>query len=199
MACSGEVVLDPFTTMCKLALLSHYPEGTKVMIDGTALDFTKPTSVETMWRSVHNLWVGTRYSRLALSNLRKPLIRSILWYMESSPVIFKNVDAGLQRLIDIYGRTPDGGLAAETLRFCLTTLRLHEQAPDLLNIPTDKQRTEQLGRLRTLWKNSEVECIESWFVDLEGDGPKERQVQAIENFLSLKQPELNEVIGDTAV
>jgi hypothetical protein len=199
MACSGEVVLDPFTTACKLALLPHYPEGTKVMIDGTVLDFTKPTSVETLLRSVHSLWGGTCYSRLALSNLRKPLIRSILWYMKSSPVIFKNVEAGLRRLIDIYSHTSDGGLAAETLRFCLTTLRLHKQAPELLIIQTDEQRTEQLERLRNLWKNSEVNSIESWFAALESDGPKERRVQAIEDYLSLKQPELNEVISDTAV
>lgn len=196
----GNVVLDPYTAVCKLALLDFYPEGTKLVIEDNDLTFSRPTSAATVWRSICSLFVDTQsYSRNSLFNLRKPIARAVTWYRQVCPTVFRHACKGLERLIDIYDRTGDGGNASETLRYCLLTMREHESVPSLLHVPGDDLRDKLLEELKRQWSDREVQCIETWFAEMADSNIQERHIMTIETFLRLKQPQLHDIIRGSAI
>lgn len=190
-------VLDPLTTACMLALMNFMEEGSKIEIKDNYIEFTKPSAVATSMRFVMSC-LREGYSRDALAHLRKPMARAILWHRDTAPTIFENAALGLRKLIDTYkGRT---SLVTETLTLCLLTMRQHDKIPELLRLPGDELKQEQLTRLRDMWSDAEVRCLEGWFVQLTSEsGSREQHIRAIREFLHLKQPLLREVIRDTAV
>lgn len=190
-------VLDPLTTACMLALVDFMEEGSKLEIENNFIEFTRPSAVATATRFV---WSCLRegYSREALAHLRKPVARAILWYEDTAPTIFHHAGKGVRKLIDTYkGRT---SLATESLTLCLLTIEKHKEIPPLLHLPGDNLRKEQLRRLRDMWSDAEVRCLEGWFRKLENEaGSREQHIRSIREFLHLKQPLLRVVIRDTAV
>jgi hypothetical protein len=190
-------VLDPLTTACMLALVNFVEEGSKLEIEDNYIHFTKPSAVATGVRFIFSC-IREGYSREALAHLRKPIARSIMWYKDTAPTVFENAGLGLRKLIDTYkGKT---SLATETLTLCLLTVEKHEDIPALLHLPGDEVRQDQLHRLRDMWSDAEVLCLEGWFAQLAAEsGPREQHIRSIREFLHLKQPLLREVIRDTAV
>ena len=196
---SGEYVLDPLTTLCKLALLNFYPEGTKFVIEQNELSFSQPTSMATLLRSVRSLYDAKGYSRESLCHLRRPLIRAVQWYSGRLPSVVLNAELGLRKLIATYERDVDGGLAAEALRFCLLIISKSNEEPSLLTVDGDERRAAMLGRLKAQWTDAEVTCLESWFNILNDDTTKQQQISMIENFLMMKQAKLHDILRETCI
>jgi hypothetical protein len=68
-------IIDPLTTLCKLALLYLLPEKTKLSIGGHILCIQEPTFYQGLQR------LGNRDYRTDLSYLNAPLYKAMKWYL----------------------------------------------------------------------------------------------------------------------
>jgi hypothetical protein len=197
-----EVVLDPFTVVCKLALLSFKPKGTKLAIRNNCVDFTHPVAKEQALRwFMSHIFDSNAYSRAALCNLRKPICRALRWYAAMAPMVFINAVIGLEILYDLYNKNGNDN-AVESLRACLTILNNFDNLPKLAEDEDDESRGPMLTKLKAMWSDSEIECVEAWMVLLsEGDSetPHSAVAKSIEAYLTEKEPQLNEIMTKTAV
>jgi hypothetical protein len=68
-------IIDPLTTLCKLALLYMMPEKTKLSISNHVLHIQEPSFYQGLQR------MGNRDSRTDLSYLNAPLYKAMKWYL----------------------------------------------------------------------------------------------------------------------
>lgn len=93
------VVLDPFTTIVRLSLLSVLPKGTKIGIDNNQITYYTPSELQ----GVYRFFQGDK--RSDLHNLSQPIKKAIVWYQrdnEKINYIFELAHSGLVNLKDNY-------------------------------------------------------------------------------------------------
>lgn len=177
-----EMVLDPFTTLCKMALLDFYPEGTKLSVEENQVRFSRPNKTDTAWRSIRSMFSSTgTHSRDVLWTLEKPLIRAILWYKELAPNILEHATYGVERLLDLY-KKGRGCNATIVLKYYLRIMTDFRESPNLLDIPSDADRSELLANLRDQWSDEEIRCADGWVKELESESAREPKIKKVEDF-----------------
>lgn len=72
-------IIDPLTTLCKLALIYFMPDKTKLGIGYHTLNIQEHTYYQWFER------MRNRDNRLDISNLNVPLIKAIKWYVLDNP------------------------------------------------------------------------------------------------------------------
>lgn len=194
-----EVVLDPFSVVCRLALLNYKPAGTKLEIHSNRVAFSHPEAREWVWRSAMSVFRDrTAYSRSALCNLRKPICRAVAWYGATSPLVIKNATAGLAKLLEVY--EADGrDTSTEALEFCHAILLNHEDAPALLSVKEDDKRSDLLNTLREQWTADSLRSVEAWMATLDAHGDDGAIVDTVDTYLTRKEPAIRAILTQTAV
>jgi len=199
----AEVVLDPFSVVCKLALLAYKTEGTKLEIRDHRLAFAHPVVKEQAYRwFMSHFYDPAAYSRGALCNLRKPICRALKWYSNSAPTVFENARVGLTRLLELYRADSLHDNAVVTLTYCLTIMQRFYELPELADVPEDAPRAEMLHTLRSQWRDAEIECVETWMGLLaasESDVDAAAVSETIESYLTRKEPQLRRIMTQSAV
>jgi hypothetical protein len=198
-----EVVLDPFTVVCKLALLAHKSDGTKLEVCDNRISFAHPVAKEQLYRwFMSHFCDHAAYSRGALCNLRKPICRALKWYSHTAPTVFSEARVGLTRLLELYRADSVHDNAVVTLTYCLTIMQRFDDLPDLADVPEDAPRSEMLHTLRLQWRDAEIECVETWMGLLaasESDVDAAAVSETIESYLTRKEPQLRRIMTQTAV
>ena len=94
------VIIDPFSRLIKLSLLSFLESGTKISIHNNCLYFNSPTYIQGMIRFMYG------DNREHLHNLYLPIQKSVEWYWNDKNVdmiyIFNNAVIGLKMLKNAY-------------------------------------------------------------------------------------------------
>lgn len=200
----SEVVLDPFTVVCKLALLAYKAEGTKLEIRDNRVGFAHPVTSERLHRwFMSHFFDPAAFSRNALCNLYKPISRAVGWYSDSAPTVFENAQVGLQRLLEVY-REDDSVFdnAIVVLVFFIKIMQHHKELPELAVIPEDAPRAEMLRTLRLQWREDEIRSVETWMnllVTSESEDSAVAVYETIETYLTRKEPQLRRIMTQTAV
>lgn len=79
MAEDKTYIIDPLTSLCKVALLHFMPEKTKLAISHHILYIQGNTYYQWLERMIHH------DSRIDISNLNLPFLKAIKWYIIDSP------------------------------------------------------------------------------------------------------------------
>jgi hypothetical protein len=199
----SEVVLDPFTVVCKLALLAYKAEGTKLEVCDNRIAFAHPVVKEQLYRwFMSHFFDHAAFSRGALCNLRKPICRALKWYSDIAPTVFENARVGITRLLVLYRADSVHDNAVVTLTYCLTIMQRFYDLPELADVAEDAPRTEMLHTLRSQWREAEIVCVETWMGLLaasESDVDAAAVSETIESYLTRKEPKLRRIMTQTAV
>lgn len=110
----SEKILDPMSTILRLAILYYYPTKTKLSIHNNALYLQEPTYFQAPLR-----W-GYSDDRADLHNLHNPISKALDWYdlkIEYVAHIFKLARKGLEALKDCYKGTNESNLVCHSLNF----------------------------------------------------------------------------------
>jgi hypothetical protein len=198
----GMVVLDPFSVVCRLALLPFKPEGTKLVIRNNHLEFAHPHAKELAWRwFMSHFFDHEAFSRAALCNLRRPICRALRWYHDRAPTVFEHAENGLKRLFELY-RKDGNDNAVEVLRSCLNIVQHFDELPQLADDEEDAPREQMLSKLQSMWGVSEVQGFESLMLLLStnsNDMAKQAAICSIESYLTEKEPQLGTILNQSAV
>ncbi len=110
----SEKILDPMSTIIRLAILSYKAEGTKLSIHDNSLYFQAPNYFQAPLR-----W-GYSDDREDLHNLHNPIAKSLDWYdlkLEYVAKIFELAKQGLESIKDCYKGTTESNLVCHSLNY----------------------------------------------------------------------------------
>ena len=117
------IIIDPFSCIIKLGLLSYQNEGTKISIIDNQINFNGPNVGQGIIRYLYG------DGREDLHNLFKPIQKSVEWYKERDftdiAFLFERAKVGMLVLKKSYGKFLSR-FALLRSRFCCNKLRFFE-------------------------------------------------------------------------
>ena len=103
---SEKQILDPLTTLIKIALLHFYTDGTKLSIYNNSIDIQESSNFQGVIRWIYG------NSRDKLYNLKEPIKNCLTWFPYSKykdlKIIYSHAILGLEKLKDSYSQTETG-------------------------------------------------------------------------------------------
>ena len=98
---SPDMLLDPVTTVSRIALLQYKPRGTKISIQNNNITYIEPGVLQGTWR----MFQGDQ--REDLKNLYTPIVALCRWWLEYPGVkeIVSEAVIGIQQLRKTYTET----------------------------------------------------------------------------------------------
>ena len=201
------VILDPFTTTVRLAILSQLPSGTKIGIYENKIIYYTPDSMQGFYRLVK----GDK--RSDLHNLLLPIKKSVEWYKTDEmkmQYIFDLAHKGLVKLKDNYHTNTSNPDNSTYLSLNHFDGILTGRQPNLYDSITP-ERAETIKKemetspdnmihkeLKKMWEDNDRDiaydlltkiCSED---DIEG---KKNQIDVLEKFLSFKDELVKQLVN----
>lgn len=201
------VILDPFTTTVRLAILSQLPSGTKIGIYENQIIYYTPDSMQGFYRLIKGDKRGD------LHNLFLPIKKSVEWYKTDEmkmEYIFDLAHKGLVKLKDNYHTSTANPDNSTYLSLNLFDGILTGRQPDLYDSITP-ERAETIKKemevspdnvihkeLKKMWEENDKNiaydlltkiCSED---DVEG---KMKQIDVLEKFLKTKDEMVKQLVS----
>ena len=151
---SPDMLLDPITTLTKIALLQHKPKGTKISIQNHKITYIEPGITQGTWR----MFQGDQ--REDLKNLYTPIVAVIKWWSEYQGIkeIVAEAIMGIQQLRKTYTET---STIYHTLTLYKSMLEyfLEKKSIDSLVQSVADLNEPPADDIKELWKKKEIEVI----------------------------------------
>ncbi len=189
-------VLDPLSSLIRLALLNYKPIGTKLSFYNNTINFQEPDFLQSAkrWSSGDN--------RNQIHNLYNPIFKIHQWYDIKQPqfvFVLKKAKSGLQNLIQCY--TKDSSTISHSINYYIETI------DNILNDNIKKDDLENTTdiysiKLKDLWSDREIQIIHLLLQDI--DEKKNNQgkfnnidslIQAIESILIGKDKFVYDIVN----
>ena len=194
-------ILDPLTTMIKLALLGYKPIGTKLAIDNNRIYFQEPTLFQGVWRWVYG---NKRYE---LHHLLNPIIKAVKRYdiqNASIKLIFQQAVIGLDRLKSSYNN--DSSLVNHSLDLYMSIINntlIPEKGKQTNNIFHSVQEEDDsmkhVSMFQNLWADDELNLVAKMLQQIESAKKDSKTyLDAVNTILSMKEDRANELINELA-
>ena len=191
-------VLDPLTTMIKLALLGFKPTGTKLAIDRNRIYFQEPTILQGVWRWVYG---NKRYE---LHHLLNPIIKAVKRYDINNPSIkriFQCAVVGLDRLKNSYNN--DSSLVNHSLDLYMSIIN-NVLIPDknrkdsiFNSVQEEEEPARQISIFQNLWAEEEINLVSKMLEQIENAKKDSRTyLDAVNTILCMKEERANELLGE---
>lgn len=187
-------ILDPLSTIIRLALLYFYEKGTKITISNNTIIYHPPGVLQgaTRWS-----W-GSKRDELHL--LFKPLVRALKHFDAHEDKIieklFRYAVKGLRKLKRSY--LDDNNVTIYSLNFYVHMIEKGPSDAELLSILDIE---DDLNVFAPLWESSDIKLIAILFTKLcENVGSPKKQfhlAKAISHILDVKDERVRSIIQDT--
>lgn len=199
----NQQILEPFTTLVKLALLSFQPVGVKLAISMNRIYIQSPNSVQGAVR-----WLqGSKKEDLHF--LLRPIYRACDLYppISNTPMyqLYRMAIDGLRILKQSYERNQDAIIIAQLIELYmdildskLTNRSIHLESyrrikdlNDTVNLSTST--VINLGNIfKEVWKADEIELVIKLLIKMETD--KNCYRSAIESIIKAKETAIDEIL-----
>lgn len=202
------VILDPLTTLVRLAALSYMEEGTKIGIHKNQIFYYPPYYFQWLFRS------ASGDKRDDLTNLYKPIKKSVQWYGQiKSPeikYIFSMAHKGLLKLIEMYkeeGIKNQTELILENFDNILTGKHAKiydsvspEEAEAIKKELEDENDNVIHKTLRGLWGEVDISIVYGLLQKMEASGTEDAIsttgcLDSMEQFLRAKDVQVEKIVN----
>ena len=152
-------ILDPLTSLIKIALLNYKEKGTKIRISNNKISYQNPDLFQgpIRWRNGDN--------RHDLHNLCNPIERGVEWYEANNSEHIKNIfqvaATGLRKLKESYQGIEDTNLVCDAISHYISILedKLEKDVkPDKLRLQTLNESNINKS-LRNMWQPDEIAIV----------------------------------------
>lgn len=180
-------VLDPLSSLIRLALLNYKPIGTKLSFNNNTIIFQEPNLLQSAkrWSSGDN--------RTQIHNLYNPIFKISQWYDITLPefiFILSKAKSGLQNLIQCYDT--DSSTISHSINYYIETIDniLKNNTKD-----NELQNTTDIYsiKLKDLWSSREIQIIYLLLLDI--DEKSTNTPNKFNNIVSLIQAVEQILIG----
>ena len=190
---SPDILLDPITTVTRIALLQYKPVGTKISIQNHKITYMETSFYQGAWR----MFQGDQ--REDLKNLYKPVIACVKWWTDYPGIkeIAKEAIHGLNELKKTYSET---STIYHTITLYKTILEYYlenkpidnlvDSMPDINDPPSED--------IKELWKKQEVEIVASMLHNIiyykDNEELKKIHMDPLEKLLDGKEQMLQDIL-----
>lgn len=190
-------VLDPLTTMVKLAILAFKPNGTKIAIDSNHITFQEPTVFQGFWRWAYG---NKRYE---LHHLLNPILKVVKRYDVSNPsikLIFQNAVLGLDKLKQSYNNS--SSVVNHSLDLYMSiinnVLMPDTKSNNVFNsVQEDDEHPSYISIFKDLWRDDEIVLVANMLVQIQTSAKESTTyLDAINTILIMKEDRAYELISD---
>lgn len=136
------LILEPLSTVLKLALLKYKDKGTKISISDNSITYNSPSTMQGFLRN----WRGD--NREDLHNICSPLMQALRWYPKDEPLYAFMYDLciqGLQTLKEVY---EENSTIHHTIQHYIGLLNDDSE--------TDESKNPIIEELHDIWSESEI-------------------------------------------
>ena len=180
-------ILDPFSVIIKLAILSNKPIGTKIRINNNIIYLQEPGPFQSVCRYIFN------NNKTDIQYLYNPIELACQQYLTTSVIkenpkireLFKCAQSGLNKMIETYK-------ASSVMRICINYyLSLISNHLEELNNTTLFKKdnmsvfytSELLNQLKKMWTSDKIKIILNLTTFLCSDDNAETDVKSLETIM----------------
>jgi len=205
-------ILDPLTTMIKLALLGYKPVGTKLAIDNNKIYFQEPFYLQGVFRWAYG------YKKYELHHLLNPIIKAVKRYSVSNPsikFIFQSAILGLDRLKETYNNSSSVTVhSLDLYTSIINNVLMSEVGNEVVsgnvsskgrinsnsifhNINEDDEINTKCSVFQNLWSDDEINLVAKMLQQSESTKKEEKKtyLDAVNTILIMKEDRANELIA----
>jgi len=200
-------LLEPLTTMVKLAILAYKPTGTKIAISNNRIEFNDPTYLQGVWRNLY----GNKKNEV--HHLLNPIIKAVKRYDISKPEI-KNIFSlavlGLVKLKATYNNSSSVVCQSLDLHMSIINSALQKEKKQQINGNTsnnnptdiifnsvleDEEVLKHLSIFKNLWTDEEIKLVSNMLNQCKNDEKSiNSYIESINIILTMKDEKANELL-----
>ena len=151
------LILEPLSTVLKLAILTYKASGTKISIHDNAIKYSEPSMMQGLYRGLHG------DNREDLHNICNPLKKSLKWYPkteESHEILYHLCLKGLETLDQAYDTN---STIHHTIQHYIGLIKdepkYDENVQDKSDKREDKPENPLIDELRDIWSREEIAIV----------------------------------------
>jgi hypothetical protein len=187
---SNSQILDPLTTVIRLAILSFKPVGTKISINLNKIEYQEPNILQGTFR-----W-SNGDKRSDLHNLCNPLKICRTKYIpdedERVSNIYSKAIHGLVKLQSLYDENSDS--TSHALSHYINIL-------NGFKFKIDQEQLEIYNKFSKVWTDNDIDIINDILVEIENKSKKQEDFEcylnSIDAILNGKDTEIKKVLNNT--
>ena len=190
------MVLDPLTSVIRLAIFSFKDDGSKISISNNKISYCEPN----VWQGTLRLAFGD--NREDLHNLYNPIIRATEWYScedESIKTLFELSIKGIEVLRKTYSKN---STIYHTLKLYLDIIQYKIDTNKFKCNNKNEEETDVskiYSLLKNLWSKRELSIISNLLVELKEKKKKTKEeiiaiFNALDLILSVKENKVRNII-----
>jgi len=195
-------ILDPLTTMVKLAILGYKPIGTKLAIDNNKIYFQEPSVTQGFLRWPY----GTK--PYELHHLLNPIVKAVKRCDITNPsirAIFQLAIVGLDRLKSSYHNSSSLVIHSLDLYTSIINSVLINQKDDdrlknnslLHNVQDDDEISNNISIFANLWLDEEINLVAKMLQQIETcKKDAKTYLDAVNTILLMKEDRANTLISE---
>lgn len=196
-------ILDPLTTMVKLAILGYKPEGTKLAIDNNKIYFQEPSYTQGLLRWAYG---NKRYE---LHHLLNPIVKAVKRCDLTNPSIrsiFSLSILGLEKLKTSYNN--NSSVVTHSLELYISIInnvlnndkdenRIIKTNSIIHTVQDDDEISNNISIFTNLWLDEEINLVAKMLHQIETSKKDAKTyLDAINTILLMKEDKANILIAD---
>jgi hypothetical protein len=192
-------ILDPLTTMIKLALLGFKQDGTKLAIDANRIYFQEPTLFQGFWRWAYG---NKRYE---LHHLLNPILKAVKRYdinTSSIKMIFQCSVIGLDKLKSSYNNASNVvnhslDLYMSIINNVIVPDSVRNNSAIFHSVQEDEENNKQISIFQNLWADEEIILVANMLNQIQNSKKDAKTyIDAVNTILVMKEDRANELISE---
>jgi len=190
---SPDILLDPVTTVSRIALLQYKPAGTKISIQNHTINYMETSIYQGTWR----MFQGDQ--REDLKNLYKPIVACIKWWGDKPGVreITGEAILGIRELKKTYSETSTIYHTLSLYQSILEKYQNKESIDHLIESALDVNDPPSED-IKSLWKQKEIEVVSTLLRNLvyykDNEELKKLHMEPLEKLLEGKELMLQDIL-----
>ena len=187
---SKNLIIDPFTCIVRLSILSFKPPGTKISIYDNRISYHEPNFLQgtIRWSQGDN--------REDLHNLYKPIVKALEWYDCNTSIIkhiFELSKDGLKELKYAYNNNSS---ICHSINYYITTIETHLDNKQHTNSGVNNENNIIYNELKKLWNTNEITIVNTILTEMKTSRKDEQEslINALESILVIKEKRVKSII-----
>lgn len=158
-------ILDPLTTIIKIALLYFYSDGSKISINNNSIDIQRSSNIQGIIRWMYG------DSRDKLYNLKEPIKNCLLWFPYSKyknlKIVYTYAIKGLEKLKESY--LEKSNITIHIIEYYIKIIRDNLNQIELdMKKKTDIEKSIILNdklqlNIKSIWTSSDITLVNNFF------------------------------------
>lgn len=187
---SKNLIIDPFTCIVRLSILSFKPPGTKISIYDNRISYHEPNFLQgtIRWSQGDN--------REDLHNLYNPIVKALEWYDCNTPIIkhiFELSKDGLNELKSSYNENTS---ICHSINYYITTIETHLNSKEHVRSEENTDNNVIYNELKKLWNTNEITIVNTILTEMKTSKKDEQDslINALESILLIKEKRVKSII-----